>query len=489
MKIKTWLLLSYLIVMILPLVAGYCLFAWINAYHGDRNVTEYLAQWNELQQMKNELDNPLLYERGADIQAVEDLANEQVVITLYERTGVLLFTTNPTTMSSIPSFNREKLYQDFYTLKQQYRTFTYKAPVFKEGNVIGIYEITAMRPDWITGVENRTWFVVSIFSLLFICIFVLVIWFVNQKLNKPLQMLRQNMQAFAKGQKLSPFPKRHDEIGELAVSFATMQDEIEKVRKHLASEQQQREMMIASISHDLKTPLTSIRAYAEALQSQTLTKMQQVEYTEVIVGKSAYMKQLLEDLLMYTLLQSADYELELVSVDGLEFFDMLTSDYAPLCMSKNIALKTDCHVTGTYFVNPKQYMRVVDNLMTNAITHTSPQGHILLAAVDAGTVPTEIFSFVASALTKKEGMYLLVQNSGIGISQEDLARVFEPLYQADTARTKIDYRGTGLGLSITKQIIEKHGGYVEMISQQEIGTAVICYIPQFKGADEHEMDD
>ena len=71
MKIKTWLLLSYLIVMILPLVAGYCLFAWINAYHGDRNVTEYLAQWNELQQMKNELDNPLLYERGADIQAVE----------------------------------------------------------------------------------------------------------------------------------------------------------------------------------------------------------------------------------------------------------------------------------------------------------------------------------------------------------------------------------------------------------------------------------
>ena len=127
------------------------------------------------------------------------------------------------------------------------------------------------------------------------------------------------MQAFAKGQKLSPFPKRQDEIGELAASFAAMQDEIEKARKHLASEQQQREMMIASISHDLKTPLTSIRAYAEALQSQTLTKMQQVEYTEVIVGKSAYMKQLLEDLLMYTLLQSADYELELVSVDGLEF--------------------------------------------------------------------------------------------------------------------------------------------------------------------------
>ena len=240
MKIKTWLLLSYLIVMILPLVAGYCLFAWINAYHGDRNVTEYLAQWNELQQMKNELDNPLLYERGADIQAVEDLANEQVVITLYERTGVLLFTTNPTTMSSISSFNREKLYQDFYTLKQQYRTFTYKAPVFKEGNVIGIYEITAMRSDWVTGVENRTWFVVSLFSLLFICIFVLVIWFVNQKLNKPLQMLRQNMQAFAKGQKLSPFPKRQDEIGELAASFAAMQDEIEKARKHLASEQQQK---------------------------------------------------------------------------------------------------------------------------------------------------------------------------------------------------------------------------------------------------------
>ncbi|WP_313894367.1 HAMP domain-containing sensor histidine kinase [Psychrobacillus sp.] len=487
MKIKTWLLLSYLIVMILPLAAAYALFAWINSYHADRNVTEYVEQWNNLQKMKDVLDNPLLYERGADFKPVESLKNEQVVITLYERSGVLLFTTDPYAVGSISSFNREKLYQDFYTIKQQYRTNIYKAPVFKEGNVIGIYEITTMRSDWVAGVENRTWFVVSLFLLLFVSIFVIVIWFVNRKLNNPLNLLRKNMQAFGTGQQLTPFTKRQDEIGDLAESFAAMQDEIEKARQHLASEQQQKEMMIASISHDLKTPLTSISAYAEALKGQTLTKTQQVEYTEVIVGKATYMKQLLEDLLTYTLLQSANYEVERVSVDGQEFFDMLTSDYAPLCLSKNIELTTVCRVTGSYLVNPKQFMRLVDNLMTNALTHVSSNGQILLAALDAGTKPAECYSFVASALPKKNGMYVIVQNSGSGISEEDLARVFEPLYQGDTARTKVHSQGTGLGLSITKQIIEKHGGNVEMLSQQDIGTAVICYLPSIKGENQHEM--
>ncbi len=131
----------------------------------------------------------------------------------------------------------------------------------------------------------------------------------------------QQMRAFAKGEAVEHnLAIRKDEIGELANTFLAMQNEIEIARAHLKEEQQQKELMIASISHDLKTPLTSIQAYAEALQNKALTAQQQDEYQQVIFTKAETMKHMLEDLLMYTLLQSTSYNLELVEVDGTEFF-------------------------------------------------------------------------------------------------------------------------------------------------------------------------
>ena len=78
-------------------------------------------------------------------------------------------------------------------------------------------------------------------------------------------------------------------------------------------------MMIASISHDLKTPLTAIQAYAESLQNKGLSEQQVAEYQQVIVTKADRMKHMLEDLMMFTLLQSTNYTLELIAVDGEEF--------------------------------------------------------------------------------------------------------------------------------------------------------------------------
>ena len=146
----------------------------------------------------------------------------------------------------------------------------------------------------------------------------------------------KQMSAFAKGEVTEPLPIRKDELGELAGSFQLMQQEIETTREKLNEEQRQKEFMIASLSHDLKTPLTSIQAYAESLRAGKLSEQEQQEYLEVITTKSDYMKQLLDDLMMYTLLQSPSYELELVSVDGDEFFEMLLADYDKLVKRKDL---------------------------------------------------------------------------------------------------------------------------------------------------------
>src|SRR5699024_1525543 len=99
-------------------------------------------------------------------------------------------------------------------------------------------------------------------------------------------------------------------------------------------------------------------------------------YQRTISEKTDFIKQMLDDLMTYSLLQSSDYNMEVVTVDGEEFFDMLLSDYTALCDQKSIRLQTYSHAPGEYNVNPKQMIRVCDNLMSNAITHTPVHGEI-----------------------------------------------------------------------------------------------------------------
>ncbi|WP_107923734.1 HAMP domain-containing sensor histidine kinase [Lysinibacillus parviboronicapiens] len=479
MKIKTWLLITFFIVMIVPIGGAYGLYVWINAYYHDKYVAEYIEKWTALNQVKSVLAEPTLYEKKADLQVVEALVNDQLAITLYSKSGFVFYSSNPLTSAFI---SKDIVLKDLYELQQKYNAFTYKEPVYLKGDLVGIYEIHLVRADWVQGVEKRLWLVIASIVTLFFAIYTAVILLLNRKLNRPLHKLMQQMRAFAKGEAVEHnLAIRKDEIGELANTFLAMQNEIEIARAHLKEEQQQKELMIASISHDLKTPLTSIQAYAEALQNKALTAQQQDEYQQVIFTKAETMKHMLEDLLMYTLLQSTSYNLELVEVDGTEFFDMALSDYETLCKDKGYTLDVICEVDGIVAVHPKQLQRVLDNLMSNAWRYGEIGSTIGLAAVNAGTYPAWCFDFVKPALTKQDGMYMIVQNCGQGVKEEDIKKLFEPLYQVDNARTVVGQRGTGLGLNIAKQIIEKHGGTVELVSQKGYGTAVLCWLPPYIG--------
>lgn len=435
----------------------------------------------DLNQLHNVLVDPKLYYINADFTKIEEAAPERVTITLYNEIGFQLYSTNPIKQPPLTFLPKKQLYEGLYEEQQKFGTIQYKEPVFQGGKIIGVYEVEWVRDEWVTGVHERTWLIISLFAVFFILVFSVVAYLVNRKLNKPLHHLMTQMNAFAKGLAVQPVRKSKDELGELAKSFEAMREELTEATKQLADEQQQKEFMIASISHDLKTPLTSIRAYAEALESRELSIDQQREYREVIMEKSVFMRQMLDDLLMYTLLQSNTYEMAFVEVDGAEFFEMLLSDYDTLCKEKGIIFQENTNVSGQYQVNAKELIRVVDNLMSNAITHTRSGQEIWLGAVNVNALPTWCFDFVKQALREEEGMYLIVQNEGKGLSSAQLAKIFDPLYQADVARTQVGDGGTGLGLRITKKIIEKHGGTVRMLSEENVGTAVICYLPKLKG--------
>ena len=106
-----------------------------------------------------------------------------------------------------------------------------------------------------------------------------------------------------------------------------MKEQIEQSRQELAKQQQEKEFIVASLSHDLKTPLTVIQAYTEALQNkENLSENEKREYKTILFEKLAYMKQMLDDLSVFTALQSSKEKIEFIEVDSEEFFEMLLSE-------------------------------------------------------------------------------------------------------------------------------------------------------------------
>ncbi|WP_042357666.1 HAMP domain-containing sensor histidine kinase [Bacillus rubiinfantis] len=483
MKIKYWLMISYFIVMLLPVAALYVLYVSISSLDQKQDFLEYMDITKRLSDLEPKLEKQSLYaiQPVTNYKAVDKLANKSTKISLYRPDGVMVYTSLSDPAVRLYQENTENLYKNLNEIEKHYRTYTVKKPVLHDGQIIGIYEVTFGRKEWIKGVNNRYLLLGSLFTVFFLLVYFIVVVLLNRKLNRPLQHLRQEMTAFAKGQ---AFPKHYriskDEIGELLSHFRKMKQQVDQTQQELAKQQKEKEYIVAALSHDLKTPLTVIRAYSEALQNEnTLTNQEKGEYKEILFEKLEYMKQMLDDLSMYTSLQSSQQKIELVEVDGEEFFDMLLSGYEEPCCKKGINLTVQQSVEGLYKVDAKQIIRIIDNIMGNAIRHTEAGSHIWLGGFSSSVpLPEWIFPPFIKEVNKwrKDGTVILIQNQGKAISAEQQDSIFEPFVQAEGARGLGG--SSGLGLSIAKMLIEKHGGTIKLWSASGFGTLVACWIKE-----------
>lgn len=491
MKIKTWLILSYLFVILFPIIAAYGLYSMISQYDEKQGLLDFLTMSNQISKIDVVLQNPELYKFKSPVsyKEVDALANDKVKITLYRPDGLLVYSSsqNQWSMSGINRMDHERLYKDLYSDKISYYSYTVKRPVVKRGEIVGIYEVVIAREQWLKGVQNRTVFVVSIFILFNLILFGTVLYFLNQRLNRPLNGLMKQMTAFANKKTIPNVEyNRNDEIGKLFHHFIEMREQIDQAGKRVEQEQREKEYIIASISHDLKTPLTSIRAYNESLfqDYQILSQKEKEEYSKIIFEKIDYMKQMIDDLTTYTLLQSPQYHVDLVRVEGEEFFDMLSSGYEECVEQKGCIFHYTLNLAGEYDVNAKQMIRLVDNLMSNAMRHVKEKGHVGLGFIsDDKPLPQWIFKDFYDELNewRKNGVLIIVQNEGEGVPKERIDEMFKPFIQLNEARTKQATSSSGLGLSIAKMIIDKHNGKIKMLSNETDGTAIICWIKKQKG--------
>lgn len=481
MKIKSWLIISYIVVMFLPLLTGFGMYVLVNYYHEQQEMGDYFEKFERLSNIRSVLEQPELYKVKADRSTVEALKNPQTEMKLYIKEGYLIYTTNPYENTLKEKMNFNELYANLYQFEDGYNAYSFKAPVFNEDELVGFYEVKLARNQWVETVSNISKLIIALFVLLLFIILAIVMRKVTHKLTQPIEQLINYFNSFPTTKVIMPAYEKNDEMGELYANFRKMQLALLTAEDRTRQEQLEKEMMIASISHDLKTPLTSIRAFAEMILRKPEKSS---EHAPIIIGKADYMQKMLADLTMYSVLQSPKFELQKTYVEAEEFFGMLLLDYDSLMEEKKLLLKTACHVEGELYVDVSQWTRIADNLIANAVKFTPPRGTIQLIATQQPQ-KENIYSFTKN-LCVKEGTYLIVENSGDGIPKEDLERVLQPLYQADEARTKTS-SGTGLGLTIAKQIVEKHGGSLRITSEVGIGTGVVCYLPQ--GGRKNEMDE
>jgi len=492
MKIKYWLMFSYFIVMLLPIIGFYVLYVSLTSLDKQRDIQEHFEMMNSIKELEDLLEEPSLYhyEKGRDYHEVAELANSSMLIKLYRSDGLHLFTTLEDGLQPYWE-NVENLYKDLNVLKKNHRTYSMKRAVFVDNKIVGIYEVSIVREAWVKGVADRSWLLVALGSMFFLTVYVLMIALLNKKLNRPLTSLMEQMSAFAQGNnEIVSIKHGNDEVGELIKRFMEMKKQVEDSAAQLRQEQQSKEFIVASLSHDLKTPLTVISVYTEALlNNKNLSETEIKEYRTILSEKLIYMKQMLDDLTTYTALQSSQMKMNFVKIDGEEFFEMLFSGFEESCLKKEIHLTVQAENNETYVVDSKQMVRVIDNIVGNAVRHTEQRGNVWLGVFTSHQpLPFWIFpSFIEELEDWRDGGTIIItQNDGDAVPEEMKKSMFEPFVQADQARGKGG--SAGLGLSIAKELMEKQNGKIKLWSEQGYGTLVACWLKEGKGNEnEKEM--
>jgi signal transduction histidine kinase len=217
--------------------------------------------------------------------------------------------------------------------------------------------------------------------------------------------------------------------------------------------------MTADIAHELRTPLSLILGHAEAVHDGVLPPT--TENFEIIREEAVRLEHLVNDLRTLSLADAGELRIQLQSLEPQRLINEVSSLYQYQAQKKNITFDLDvAPQLPNIEADPGRMTQVLTNILDNALRHTPEGGRILLAAKEVNGM-----------------VELSVQDSGPGLSKEDIDRIFERFYRADAARQRED-GGSGLGLAIAKSIVQAHNGQLSAESQPGSGLKLKIHLPK-----------
>jgi signal transduction histidine kinase len=255
-----------------------------------------------------------------------------------------------------------------------------------------------------------------------------------------------------------------DEVSSLAQTFNRMADDLATRARALAASDEARRQLLADVSHELMTPLAAIRGYAEtlAMPELALDEATRLKYLDVVGEETQKLEELIGDLLDLARVEGGGGTWTVEGVKIGDLFGRVRDRHGPTIRERKIQVTAAVEPEGlTVQANPQRLEQALQNLAANALRHTPDGGRLDLHASPDG-----------------EAIRITVRDTGPGIPEEHLARVFDRFYKIDASRTATETpSGSGLGLSIVKAIVERHGGVIAASNAPDGGAVFEIRLP------------
>ena len=386
-----------------------------------------------------------------------------VRIAILDNQGAVLFLSEGTKIDELPIIsNPEKLterskdriltYQDlqkkdwFYQISQiDSHYYLLTAEIRPDISIGGLFQDELMQPLFRAGV----------FAL--IISFVLG-WFIARWITRPLEKISISAEKIADGNYVTVPVEGPSEVQQLA---QVINDMVTKVQDSMHSQQD----FVANVSHEFKTPLTSIQGFAQALYDEAITaKSERKKAANIILEESERLNHLVNDLLLLAKLDAGTMSIDKSRMDLNQLIRNTLEKFQFQINSSKIKLNADLNGELLVKIDGEKIGQVLNNLMDNAIKFSPSGAEILI-----------------STWKEKDWVGFNISDSGPGISTDDQKRIFERFFQIDKSRKGGPGRGVGLGLSIAYQIIMAHGGKIKVESQLGSGSTFMVKLPLENG--------
>lgn len=398
----------------------------------------------------------------------EEFHLQLATLSTYSKSTIWIMDTKGNiTIDSSKSFNTAKSIADFnildfgnkyYQIGTFYSSFsedtlTVYAPIIVNYKVRGYVLIHKAITDIvstaniITTIGYQTLAFIALAGLFVFGIFTFVIYIPIRKLSKAAD-------AYVHGD-FSAIAEVHstDEIGYLAASVNYMATEL-----HTLEDDQKK--FISNVSHDFRSPLTSIKGYIEAILDGTIPPEMQEKYLNIILFETERLNKLTKSLLELNKFGSRGSMLDITTFDINHTIKTTAQTFEGVCMEKHLSF--DLTLTGERLMVQADYgkiQQILYNLIDNAIKFSHNNDTIFIETT-----------------TKNEKVFVSVKDTGIGIPKDSINKIWERFYKSDLSRGR-DKKGTGLGLAIVKEIINAHNENINCISTEGVGTEFIFTLP------------
>lgn len=303
--------------------------------------------------------------------------------------------------------------------------------------------------------------VLAVLIPFFICALILG-WIISSNILKPLYELNAATKKIINDDfDFSLSYDKKDEMGDLFANFELMKVQLKTSMQKQAALEHSRKELIASISHDLRTPMSSIKGYVEGLQDGIIHDKEKFNrYITVIKNKTESLDNLIENLFQYSQLDIIDTKEALCVRESRELLESIIAPIEIEFADQPVQLEVVKPFPSVrLYANENSISQVFDNLISNARRYVSENGTIRIEAIIDG-----------------DCLKVSVTDNGTGISQEELPHVFDHFYRTEKSRSR-SFGGAGLGLAICKKIVENHGGKIWAESTPGVASTFCFTLP------------